>query len=163
MTKKATAMTSSFEQGGTFACRDVGDPQGGKDPWSSDSITSDCAGHFKLCYALKAGDINKPETGCTIATTCVEAEYPMAGVDMPLPPLPGWIGTDTACMTKFMNDGGWADMTVIGTSYGCDKIDDGANAPVVFFRQPYCPLVCADHPDKPECKECTSDGVTQMF
>jgi hypothetical protein len=163
MTMQPTVMNSSVQNGNNSLCPDVDPQTAAMTPWSTNSIKADCAGHFKLCYSLKAGDINHPDMGsCTIMTTCVDAEYPVAGQEMKLPDLPGWASNDPACVAKFANGGGWGEMTVLGQSYGCDQIDDGGGMPFVFNREPYCPLKCSDTPDTPECKTCAT-GMSNMF
>src|SRR5438046_1624272 len=66
---------------GGSACPDI--PQGSSPPpkapsqaWSKNTLTADCAGHFKLCYELKAGSFDNPSTSdCSLAKVCVEADY----------------------------------------------------------------------------------------
>ena len=42
--------------------------------WAHDTVTADCAGRFKLCYTLKAGDVMNPKTtDCIVQTVCTRA------------------------------------------------------------------------------------------
>jgi hypothetical protein len=132
--------------------------------WSTDTLTVDCAGHFKVCYQLKAGDFKNPlPTDCAIMDKiCVEADYPTENVEQTFPPLPGWTSTsaNTACAAKWQASGGYGEMTVQGESILCDKVDDGAGGSVVFNRVQYCPAKCENgqNPTDPECASCTQDG-----
>src|SRR5579884_2270082 len=49
---------SSYLMGNAVTC-----PMGAMQPaqpWTTDTITADCEGHFKLCYTLKAGSVSNP-------------------------------------------------------------------------------------------------------
>ena len=109
-------------------------------PWSTDSLTVDCAGDFKLCYTIKAGMASAPSpSDCTVVQVCVQGAYAMANVMQALPSLPGWAGTDPTCSATFVNSGGYGEMSVVGTAENCTQIGSTA-APLVFNRIPYCPL-----------------------
>lgn len=128
-------------------------PQSGE-PWSENTLTVDCAGQFKLCFTIKAGDSMNPQaTDCVMAQTCTEAWYPSPNVTQPLPPLDAWVGQDSACTKAFVETGGYGEMSVVGTSIECESIDDNGQ-PLVFLRVTYCPLKCAQDPSLPECAQC---------
>jgi hypothetical protein len=161
----------------TNMCRPVGQadcpklPAGSMAPpskpgtdWTTDTLTVDCAGHFKVCYQLKAGDIKNPlPTDCAIMDKiCVEADYIKENVEQTFPPLPGWTSTaaNTDCALKWRTTGGYGEMTVQGESVLCDKVDDGSGGSVVFNRVQYCPSKCEDAANAmdPECVNCKQDG-----
>lgn len=132
-------------------------PQAGQ-PWSKNRLTVDCAGQFKLCLTLKAGDVNNPAaTDCELAQVCVDAWYPQQAVAQELPPLPSWTSADAACAAAFNQKGGYGEMSVTGTSIECEPVDDGGK-PRVFHRFVYCPLICAQQPSLPQCQNCTAGG-----
>jgi hypothetical protein len=130
--------------------------------WSTDSLTADCAGHFQLCYALKAGDVNEPKANdCVVARVCTSGDYTTAGKAQTFPPLPHWVSNDTACVGKFVSQGGYSEMTVVGESVRCDDVSD-EGSPLVFRRGGFCPLSCADTPSLPECQSCATDASGQF-
>jgi hypothetical protein len=132
--------------------------------WSTDTLTVDCAGHFKVCYQLKAGDFNNPKpTDCAIMDKiCVEADYIKENIEQTFPPLPGWTSTaaNTACAAQWVATGGYGEMTVLGESVLCDKVDDGSGGAFVFNRVQYCPSKCEGgmNPTDPQCMNCNQDG-----
>ena len=133
-------------------------PQPGQ-VWSTNRLTVDCAGQFELCYTLKAGDVENPlPADCTLAQTCVDFWYDQPNVAMTLPPLPSWTSADPACAAQFVNQGGYGEMAVVGTSIECEPIDDGAGGRYVFNRVGYCKLECNDNPTLPGCENCSVGG-----
>lgn len=125
------------------------------EPWSTNRLKVDCTGYFKLCYALKAGDGDNPKpTDCEIAKVCTEAYYGEANTVMDYPPLPSWLSTPavSACVKQFVDSGGYGEMSVVGESDECDKVDK------VFQRVTYCPLSCNGPNPPPECASCVSGG-----
>jgi hypothetical protein len=149
----AGAVSTVIDPGGVAQC-----PPGGNqpvEPWTPNTLTVDCAGHFKLCYTLKAGDVKNPQpSDCTLTTVCTEADYTMANMLQTLPVLPSWKSNDTACATQFAATGGYGEMTVNGVTIMCDKLDK------VFNRVGYCPLLCNDPANRslPQCQNCTQGG-----
>jgi hypothetical protein len=133
-------------------------PQPGQ-PWSTDTLKVDCAGHFKLCYTLKAGNAMMPSANdCVLAKVCVEADYTTANAVQPFPALPAWTGMSTTCSQRFATSGGYGEMSVIGESVLCDKVDDGMGGEYVFNRVNYCPLSCNTNPTGPGCQGCMQGG-----
>lgn len=130
--------------------------------WTTDTLNVDCAGHFKLCYELKAGDFANPQASdCSLSgKICVEADYAKENVEQTFPPIGSWVATDTACATKWQASGGYGEMTVIGKSVRCDVVDDGKGNPFVFNRVKYCPQKCQNgqNPTDPECANCQTGG-----
>ena len=126
-------------------------------PWAKDTLTVDCAGHFRLCYTLKAGDGKMPlPTDCVVTKVCAEADYTKENVAQPFPDLPGWATTgaaEIACAQKFAQSGGYGEMSVQGISIECDMVDDH-----VFNRVIYCPLSCNTNPTGPGCMGCMNGG-----
>ena len=128
-------------------------------PWSTDTLNVDCAGHFKLCYEIKAGSASAPSASdCSVAKVCVSGDYPTANMDTPFPSLPGWSGSDSACATKFVASGGYGEMSVVGEDILCDAIDDGKGNAFVFNRVSYCPLSCNTNPSGAGCANCNTGG-----
>ncbi len=128
-------------------------------PWSPDRLTVDCAGAFRLCYTIKAGDASAPSPGdCVVGQSCVEAWYSNAGMTQELPPLPAWTGMDPACAAQFEATGGYGEMSVHGLSVECDPVDDGMGGDYVFNRVNYCPSSCNTDPSGPGCAGCMAGG-----
>jgi hypothetical protein len=134
-------------------------PQPGK-TFTTDTITTDCAGHFKLCYALKAGAAATPHpTDCELVKVCTEGDYLVADVEQAFPDLPAWTSPNTACATQFATTGGYGEMSVVGLSVRCDAVDDGAGQPYVFNRVQYCPLCCNQGTcSGAQCENCNQGG-----
>jgi len=127
--------------------------------WSTSRLTVDCAGRFRLCYTLRAGDADAPlATDCMVAETCVDTYYPTPDVAQELPVLPAWSSSDGACARAFRDTGGYGEMSVLGLSIECDEIDDGTGGRYVFNRVNYCPLRCNTMPTLPECVGCMMGG-----
>ncbi len=129
--------------------------------WSSDTVTADCSGHFKLCYTLKAGDAANPKPGdCSLISSCSEGDYTMVNIAQVFPPLASWKSTNNACATQFAATGGYGEMSVKGITVMCDMLDK------VFNRVKYCPLKCNSSPPPmptpPECMNCMQGGSGQF-
>ena len=132
--------------------------------WSEQTLQADCAGTFELCIELRGGELKAPApTDCVLTKQCVKVDYLKEGVEQKLPALDGWISTNQACNQYFYKNGGYAQMTVKGTSVRCDEIDDGDGAPYVFHRWGYCPGECATNPNTPRCQECVTTGADGSF
>lgn len=134
--------------------------------WSTSTLKVDCAGHFKLCLRIRAGDFENPSAAdCIIGEVCTEADYKVANVEQAWANLPGWLGKDQACSAKWFNtpgtvSPGYSEMIVKGQSVRCDAIDDGSGGDLVFNRVKYCPSMCSSNPSAPECVSCrrSSEG-----
>ncbi len=127
--------------------------------WSTDTLKVDCAGHYKLCYTLKAGSAaDAGPNDCVVASVCSEADYTMPNMVQPFPDLPAWVGTDPTCAAQFATSGGYGEMSVIGLSVRCDVVDNGMGAPYVFNKVQYCPLSCNTNPSGPGCMNCMQGG-----
>jgi hypothetical protein len=153
---------STFDDGTGAKCTDQGTAPPGPmppGPWTTDTLTTDCAGRFTLCYELKAGDFANPQaTDCSLTKQCVTADYVKENVEQAFPDLPAWTSADQACAKKWNTVGGYGEMTVVGESVLCDKVDDGAGKAFVFNRVKYCPSKCRDNPALPECMNCQQGG-----
>ena len=152
---------SSYLSGTTVMCPKAVAPPEPKptQDWSTDTLNVDCAGHFKLCYEIKAGSATAPTASdCSVAKVCTEADYPVANTDTAFPSLPSWTGSDSACATKFVNSGGYGEMSVVGEDILCDAIDDGKGNAFVFNRVTYCPLSCNTNPNGAGCMNCQQGG-----
>ncbi len=127
-------------------------------PWSTDTVSADCTGYFKLCYTLKALSASgaKPAAGdCVMKQVCTEAHYDVANKTQQFPPLPAWVTNTPAeksCAGAFVKNGGYAEMSVDGTSDQCEKVSK------VFQTVTYCPQVCNTNPSAPGCANCTNGG-----
>jgi hypothetical protein len=123
--------------------------------WSTDELTTDCAGHYTLCYTLKAGSAASPQpTDCVVAQVCAENDYPTANQPQPWPDLPGWIasGAETACATTFAESGGYGVKSVTGAPTGCASITK------TLGTVTYCPLSCSDPSPPAACATCVPGG-----
>jgi hypothetical protein len=121
--------------------------------WTHTTLKTDCAGHFKLCYTLKAGDVNNPlATDCVLTTQCAEGDYVTPNVVQAWGDLAAWKTTDAACADKFNKSGGYGEMAVAGTSVECDGVDK------VFLRVGYCSATCNANPSAPGCAGCSVGG-----
>ena len=128
-------------------------------PWSTDRLTVDCAGHYELCYSIKAGAVADPKPAdCVLVRSCVSVWYQEAGKKQELPDLPGWASPDPTCAKMFQDGGGYGEMTVKGLSLECDAVDDGMGNEYVFDRRGYCPNICNTMPMAAECLHCVQGG-----
>jgi hypothetical protein len=133
-------------------------------PWSPNTVKADCTGYFKLCYTLKAysspnknGDAGAQAGDCVMKVICTEDHYDVADVEQAFPDLPAWITdtpTEIACAQAFVDNGGYAEMSVDGESDECEPVSK------IFQHVDYCPLKCNDpaHQNDPECINCTNGG-----
>jgi hypothetical protein len=127
--------------------------------WSTNTLTTDCTGHYTLCYTLKAGSAASPQpTDCIVIHVCTEGDYVAANEPQPWPDLPGWIstGAENACAKTFNDSGGYGVKSVTGTPTGCASISK------TLGTVTYCPLSC-NQPNPPSlCATCvfgaTDDG-----
>lgn len=127
--------------------------------FSTNHLTVDCTGQFELCFTIRAGDVANPRaTDCVLTRTCTSAWYGTAGARQTLPPLPAWTAMDSTCVRRFYDNGGYGEMSVVGLSSECQRIDDGTMQPYVFVRAGYCPLRCNMTPTAPECQACRNGG-----
>lgn len=123
------------------------------DTWSTDTLTTDCTGHYTLCYTLKAGSATNPQASdCVVIQVCSEGDYLTANQPQPWPDLPGWISTgdESACAKTFTEAGGYGLKSVSGTPTGCASITK------TLGTVTYCPLSC-NQPNPPSlCATCVS-------
>jgi hypothetical protein len=130
------------------------------DTWSTDTLTTDCVGHYTLCYTLKAGSAASPQANdCVVAQACAENDYTTANQPQPWPDLPGWLanGAQTECAKTFTESGGYGEKSVSGTPTGCSAISK------VLGTVAYCPLGC-DQPNPPAaCAGCLSGPTDGGF
>jgi hypothetical protein len=135
--------------------------------WSTNTLKVDCAGTFRLCFRIRAGNYSAPNPNdCVLGEVCTDAQYDQANVEQTLPDLPTWAGKDTACAQKWEVDTpanvspGYGEMIVKGQTVRCDAIDDGSGNDYVFHRVQYCPRMCRDeaNANAPECVACQLAG-----
>jgi hypothetical protein len=158
---------------------DWNNPVPPSEPWSTNYVTSDCTGYFKLCFTLKglaAPGAPQAASDCVMKQVCTEAYYAVANQQQKFPDLPGWVtatAAEKSCAQKFVSNGGYAELSVVGESDECDKINK------VFQKVTYCPLKCAASGTgtcgnktcdagetatncasdcDPDCKNCTNGG-----
>jgi len=121
------------------------------EPWATNRLRVDCEGAFQICYSVFAGDFDDPRPDdCRIARRCTDAWIEEAGVEQELPALGSWRSMDGPCVNRFIDDGGYGEMTVTGQSDRCDDI--GTTEPYVFVRVKYCAPGCV--PGTPGCEDC---------
>jgi len=123
------------------------------DSWSTDALTTDCVGHYTLCYTLKAGSgTNHQPNDCVVAQVCAENDYIAANQLQPWPDLPGWLatGSQTACAQAFTESGGYGVKSVSGTATGCGAIAK------ILSTVTYCPLACNGPNPPASCASCAS-------
>ena len=124
-------------------------------PWSTDTFTADCAGHFRLCYTLKAGNAKAPQANdCVVAQSCAEGDYATANQAQTWANLPGWIttGAAKACAQAFYASGGYGEMSVTGTPLGCPATSK------TLASVTYCPQTCLQDPSAAGCANCLAGG-----
>ena len=141
---QVTGAVSTWINGGMIQCptniTTPPTPQPGT-TWSPDTVKTDCAGNFTLCYTIKAGSATNPQsTDCVVGQACTMGYVPTANVVATLPDLPAWQGMDVACAQTFATTGGYGEMSVYGESVRCEMIASKTQ-PYVFGRNSYCPLV----------------------
>jgi hypothetical protein len=161
----ASAVSTFVDGSGTASCptglssSPPPSPQPGT-VWSTDRLTVDCEGQFRLCYTLKAGNAGAPSPAdCVVASVCVDVWYAARNTPQDLPPLPAWTGMNPACARSFRDSGGYGEMSVLGRSIECEAVDDGTGAEYVFNRVNYCPIDCpAGGGGRPECQGCMMGG-----
>ncbi|MFO0676897.1 MAG: hypothetical protein U0169_10200 [Polyangiaceae bacterium] len=132
--------------------------------WSTNTLKVDCAGHFKLCYTIKAGKFAMPmPTDPVVAESCTEGDYPVENAVVTFPPLPHWT-SDRASAQAFFTNGGYGEQSVVGQSYRCEAVGDGSGGRRVFKRIEYCPAKCSvpENATLPECVNC-GNGVSGEF
>ena len=161
--KQVWAVSTYVDASGASACpTDPGGPPLQPQPasvWSTSRLTIDCAGHFEICYTLKAGAWANPQpSDCALTSQCLDTWYETAGQAQELPPLAAWSASDAGCAAAFESRGGYGEMTVKGLSLQCDEVDDGQGGELVFHRVAYCPSRCSTTPGAPECRGCTLGG-----
>ncbi len=102
--------------------------------WTTDTLKVDCAGHFKLCFTVRAGDWENPKSSdCIIKQVCAEDDYLVAGQTQTWPPLAAWSSSNSSCIEALFTTGGYGQMSVVGESVTCDTIADH-----VFQTIRYC-------------------------
>lgn len=123
--------------------------------WSTDTLTADCTGSFKLCYTIKAGNGASPQPNdCVVAQVCSSSYYAVANQVQMWPDLPGWLSPPSAdaCVNQFTTSGGYGQMSVDGQSDDCETIDK------VFQTVTYCPLSCQGANPPAMCAQCMAGG-----
>ncbi len=137
--------------------------------WSKNTLTVDCAGAYKLCFRIRAGEYENPKPDdCILGEVCTDVDYKEANVEQELPDLPTWAGKDNACAKKWEfetpedKSPGYGEMIVYGKTVRCDEVGD-KDLGYVFHRVKYCPRICRQShpnydPNHPECKDCQLKG-----
>ena len=145
-----------------FACDPVSmiPPPAPSAAWSKSTLNVECAGQFKLCYTIRAGKASDPKSDdCKVMQSCVDVWYEKAGQTQTLPDLAGWASKDNACVKRFVESGGYGEMSVQGRSAECDPVDDGHGQAYVFRRTSYCGTECGEKPDSDGCRDCSVSGA----
>ncbi|HKU42359.1 MAG TPA: hypothetical protein VJR89_29575 [Polyangiales bacterium] len=162
MDKKYWVYSSHPDEKAGYLCNGLMStpPPAPPEVWTSSTLKVDCSGRFKLCYTIKAGDVTQPKASdCVLVQSCIDTWYARAGSQLKLPDLPGWTAKDQACAQRFVDSGGYGEMSVIGRSSECEAVDDGDGQPYVFKRASYCPPRCATTPNDAECMHCSASGA----
>lgn len=146
-------------------------PSGQKTPeaWSTDTLKTDCAGTFTLCYRIRVGDYKNPSSNdCIMGESCVDVTYTTENVEQKLPDLPSWSSTDSACAKKWEKDTpsdqspGYGEMYVKGgQTVACEAVSNvPQNEEFIFNRVQYCARKCRDaaHQQDADCVECQLKG-----
>jgi hypothetical protein len=144
---------SSYLSGGQVTCPSTFTAAPSQS-WSTDTLTADCTGSFKLCYTIKAGNGASPQPNdCVITQVCASSYYAMANKVQMWPDLPGWLAPTSAdaCVAQFNATGGYGQMSVQGQSDDCETIDK------VFQTVTYCPPSC-NGSDAGMCGSCQPGG-----
>lgn len=153
---KSCAVGQQCDPGSGTCVSDVTKYTEGPEPFSPNTVTADCTGHFKLCYTLRAGDVKNPQAGdCIMASVCTESDLTQKGAPIRFPPLPSWVTkteAQRACAQQFAATGGYGEMSVDGTSVTCDAVKS------LFLRVGYCKLSCNTTPTDPACVGCMNGG-----
>ncbi|MFO0741119.1 MAG: hypothetical protein U0270_34790 [Labilithrix sp.] len=137
--------------------------------WSTDTLNTDCAGTFRLCFRIRVGDYKNPSANdCVMGESCVDVNYTQENVEQKLPDLPSWNSVDSACAKKWEKDTpddkspGYGEMYVSGgQTVACEAV---SNVPkdqeFVFNRVQYCARKCreAAHQQDADCVECQLKG-----
>lgn len=131
-------------------------------PWSTNFVTVDCTGRFRLCFSIKA--LSAPmaaknsASDCVVQEVCTEDYYGTVNARQEFPPLPGWItdSTTLACAQAFYDNGGYAEMSVDGQSDECEEVNK------IFNTVDYCPFECNTNPNLPGCANCGNGGSGQF-
>lgn len=122
------------------------------EPWATNRLEVDCVGAFEICYSVFAGDFDDPRPDdCRVTRRCTNAWIETAGVAQELPALDAWRSMDGPCVSRFIDGGGYAEMSVTGQSDRCDGIG-ATDDPYVFLRVKYCAPGCV--PGTPGCEDC---------
>jgi len=147
-------VVSTQVSGGTARC--PADPTAKPtEPWSTDMLTTDCPGHYRLCVVLKAGNAKAPAPGdCTVIESCADDDYAVANQAQMWAKLPGWMAASGAisCAQKLHDHGGYALLTVSGTATGCGTVQK------TLSTITYCPFACMAMPTSVDCGGCMSGG-----
>jgi hypothetical protein len=150
-----TTAISTIDPGGSVQC--PSDPSAAPTaPWSQDTLTLDCTGHYKLCFTLKAGDpLHPAASDCTVVKVCTEADYTVALATQAFPPLPGWLAdpSASACVAALSQTGGYGALSVEGTTPTCGVLPER-----VFSTVTYCPLSCNEPNPPAACATCVAGG-----
>lgn len=156
----ATSSIMPSTSGGAVQCPSgTGIPS---QPWSTDTVSADCTGYFKLCYtvkALSAPNAAQSSSDCVVQQVCTAAHYNVANQTQSFPDLSGWATTtpsEKACAQAFVTNGGYAVMSVDGQSDECDKVQKD------FQTVTYCPLACSQPNPPASCAQCTPGGGGQF-
>jgi len=137
--------------------------------FSPNRLLVDCSGEFRLCLTLRAGDGAAPvDTDCVLAETCTEGWFDAPEDGVPdhyteFPDLEPWSNCDARCVRRFIDEGGYAEMSVVGLSEECEEVGT-TEEPLIFNVITYCPLYCNEpaHADDPECERC-GNGASGDF
>jgi hypothetical protein len=151
-------MICGSSAGSYFASRDLGPsvppnasvndicPGSSSYPFTKNTLKVDCEGTFDLCFTVRAFNASGKTVNDATTQDCAlmprqctgPSEYPTRDVTKALSDLKYWTSSNAACANNFTKYGGYAELSVKGQSYLCEKVDDGNNGYRVFYRIRYC-------------------------
>ncbi|HEY2900360.1 MAG TPA: hypothetical protein VGL59_07280 [Polyangia bacterium] len=148
-----TTVASTVMSGGASMCPDPTATT--LPPWSTDTLTTDCPGHYHLCITLKAGSGKMPaDDDCTVIQVCADGDYTTANQAQTWAALPGWKidPANLACGQKFQDHGGYAQLTGTGNATNCGAVTR------TLGTITYCPLSCQSNAPGADCMNCMAGG-----
>lgn len=119
------------------------------EPWSTQSITSRCAGQGTLTLRIRQGSVKHASADdCVLSEQTFDFDYAQANKTLELAPIDAWSAQDEACSRAFEAEGGYFEFRVQSEKLGCGAADDKANYVDI------CLAACGDDPTRAGCEAC---------
>jgi hypothetical protein len=126
-------------------------------PWSSQRVVAPAPGSARLCVSLRHGEADRPtDDDCVVFESCQDVDYKGSGEVDELAPLAGWSGEDGACNDAYYEDGGYLEVRVESSDYGCTAGDS-------VIRRQLCPRDCAPGDQSERCARCGDPSLVGQF